>query len=298
MLNRLQRKIVQHWANDVPMYGGQPISLDKLLGIGDSLKDIAKGKSLAIIAPSHLMREISKTKEYNDLINSSSIDKMTVNKGIFLPGIEKYQWYLPLTVRGPTYSINKDLNYVDLINKFTGVVMHGMYVKDSVNSYMLASPKEIKYLIKQCPNTEFTIWTHQWSEYLRKGTMVHRMCEFPYYDQWTPARLPWAHCGAISGFAIPMAMALGYTKIYLLCMGYDYVLNSCIDPPGTPIMPQSTCPDQRGVWIGVAPMRFKNQAALAKAHGITIKVGPKAITEDELFKYFESFDKIEDIING
>ena len=297
MLNNLQKKTVWRWANDQSMFGGKLVSLGKIFDIGDSLKNAKRGKSLAIIAPSHLMRTISKQQPYCDLMASPNIDKMVVNKGMRLPHSNLAQFYLPLAVHGPTNALNQDPTYVEWVKNFKGLVMHGMFVKDSTNPYTLASPREVKDIIQKCPNTEFIVWRHHWGDYIRQGTMSARMCEFPHYKEWTPAKIPWAHCGAISGFAIPLAMAMGYSKIYLVCMGYNKVLNSCIDPPNTPILSQLTT-KRRGLWTGVASVRFKNQSKLASTNGVIIKVGPQKVIEPILLQYYRAFDKLEDIING
>lgn len=289
MLSGAQKRAIYEWGH------GKAIDLDKLFAIGDSLKNAKAGRSLVIIAPSHLMRRVVKDELYNELIDSDKVDKMTVNKGMYLPRSEEFQYYLPFTTHGATAAVNKQQDYVEWMNRFAGLVMHGMHVRDSTNPYILATPNEIKDIIKKCPNAELMLWRHCWGKFLQKGTMAHRMCEFPHYEQWTPSKIPWAHCGAISGFAIPLAMTLGYKNIYLVCMGYDNVLNAYNDPPRAKILSQSKI-KRRGLWIKMAPRRFKNQAILAKKHGVNIKVGPINLIEKELLKFYEPFGEIKDIL--
>ena len=117
------------------------------------------------------------------------------------------------------------------------------------------------------------------------------MLETPFFDKWTPRRIPWGHCGALSGFAIPLAMALGYDRIYLVGLGYRYVTNGYHNPSAS--SDQAKAADS---WLQFANTRFKNQAQCAVNNGITLKIGPKNSLEPELLKLFDSFGGLEEVV--
>lgn len=285
MITTEQQQMILDWAK------GGKTSTAEVLQIGDSLKNCKKGKKLAILTPSYLLRKI----DYQKLIDSDKIDTMTVNKGYLMPGTENCEFYLPFTTHDKTMAQNKQPDYVEWLNKFKGLAMHGIYMPDPPAPYILASLPELQYIAKTCSGTKFTAWRHAWGPYLNTGHMTTKMCEFPYYKDWTPSKIPWGHCGAISGFAIPLAMTLGYKEIYVIGMGYEYVSNDYHTGHEKPLISHKTV--KSGSWYGVAPTRFANQNKLAKSQGIKIAVGPVSLTEKSLLTYFQGFDSIDDLIS-
>lgn len=284
MISDAEAKTVYSWATG-------KTDIKKILGYGDALKGTRKGRTLAIIAPSYLMRKI----DYMSILKRKDIDTMGVNNCYRMPGCELLDFYLPFTTMHATRKQNAQADYLKWMQNYRGQVMHGIHFNDGTNSaspYLLAHPDEAKEIIAKCPNTKFMLWHHAWGDHVkRKG--VPGMLEFPHFDQWTPRRIPWGHCGAVSGFAIPIAMALGYTKIFVVGMGYMYVRNGWHNPPkpGQKPLSQATARDP---WVHVAKTRFPNQAAIAKKHGIELRVGPSLI-ESPLKTMFETFDSIGDI---
>lgn len=281
MITDGHRSIMTKWAKD-------KIPINRAFSVGNDLKNVKKGQAIAIIAPSHLLHKV----DYYKLLESKNIDTMSVNKGFLMPGSDLLDYYLPLSTHGLTAQWNHSCVYSAWLSRFKGLVMHGMHVKDSINPYILATAGEVQFIINKCPNTNFMIWRHWWGDYLR-GAQMHKMCEFPYFNEWTPSKIPWAHCGAISGFAISLAMILGYTKIYVVGMGYMHVTNTFADEPNCIPITQT---QRRGTWLQAAPIRFKNQAKLAHGKGITLQVGPKALVEPELLKYFKTFDSVDNLV--
>jgi len=175
-------------------------------------------------------------------------------------------------------------------------VMHGMLHNDGTNAvtpYALATQTEVKEIIAKCPSTKFMVWHHAWGDFVKANGGTPGMLKFPHFDKWTPRKLPWAHCGAMCGFAIPMAMALGYKNIYVVGMGYRYVILGYHNAPKN-----NKAADQgkaHDAWLQFAPTRMSNQAAIATKHNINLQLGPKRLLEPELIKYYKTFNTIADI---
>lgn len=282
MISQPFQQTVYSWATT------NKTNFEKILSMCDTLKGIGKGKALAILAPSYLMHKIN----YRKLIDNPKIHTMTINNGYLMPGTENCEYYQPLTTLNKTSSMNNKPDYVKWLNKFNGLVLHGLHHNDGTNStspYVLASQDEVKDIIRKCPKTKFSIWHHSWGDYIKKHG-VPGMLQCPYFDQWTPRRLPWGHCGAISGFSIPLAMALGYSRIYIVGMGYRYVINGYHNPQGNKLDQTKVAADS---WLQFANKRFANQAKLAEDKGIAIRVGPENLIEPELKKLFRPFKAIE-----
>lgn len=286
MISDQDQKAIYAWATN------PKASITPVFVAGDKLKGIGAGKTLAIITPSHLMHKIN----YKKLLNDPNIHTMGVNCCYLIPGCEKLTYYLPFTTANKTCTKNNDKTYQNWIRNYKGLVMHGMHFNDGTNAvspYFLATPNEVKDIIKKCPKTKFMVWHHAWGDYVKLKGGWPGMVEHPHFDKWTPRRLPWAHCGAICGFAIPMGMALGYSKIYVVGMGYRYVTKGYHNTPKD--LKQSDQGKAYDSWLQFAPKRMPNQAALAVKHNILLKVGPKNLTEPELKKFYQTFDTIEEI---
>lgn len=279
-------------ARTVYTWAAGKTDINKVFQIGDNLKGVGAGKALAIITPSHLMRKI----HYQKILNNPNVDTMGVNCCYYMPECNKLTYYLPFTTANKTRSKNNEPQYANWIKNYKGLVMHGMLWNDGTNPhhpYPLATPQEVKEIILKCPDTKFTIWHHSWGNWLAKNGGMYGMLKFPHFDQWTPRKLPWAHCGAVCGFAIPMGMALGYERIYVVGMGYRYVTLGWHNAPKNP-----KDADQGKVydaWLQFAPTRMTNQAELAKKHSILLQMGPNKLLEPELRQFYQTFETIEDI---
>ena len=274
---------IQNWA-----HRKDPIT--KVTAACDQLTKISNNDTLVILAPSYLMHKIN----YQKIINNPKVDTMTVNNGYLMPGTEKCDYYLPFTTINKTRNMLGKPDYIKWLKNYKGLVMHGLHYNDGTNSYapyVLAKPDEVQDTIKTCPNTKFSIWHHSWGDWAKSQGGVPGMLKFPFYDKWTPRRIPWGHCGAISGFAIPLAMTLGYKKIFIVAMGWRYVINGYHNPNG--IKDQSKVATDS--WLSVSKIRFPNQAKLAEKHGIILKVGPENLIEPELKNFFKTFKSIDNI---
>jgi len=282
-MNQEQRKLVQTWAEGGP--------INPVFAIGDSLKNSPKNKTLAIIAPSYLLGNM----QYQRLFDAPNVDTMFINKGFMIPGSERSQYYLPLTTKDKSIAWNRMQTYLYWMRRYKGIVLHGMHYNDGTSPkppYLLAYPTEIQDLIKKCPDTNILPWHHSWGNHLDRVGQIEGMTSFPNFDEWTPRKIPWGHCGAISGFAIPLAMALGYKNIFLVAMGFKFVVKSFYHDPFTKNDAQNQTSD---AWLYAADKRFRNQAALAKKHGIKLQIGPSNQIEEELKRYFDTFVSLEDI---
>ena len=289
MISSAFQKTVYSWAKT-----GKTGKTDfkKVLALSDTLKGIGKGKAVAILAPSYLMHKIN----YQSLINNPNVHTMAINNGYLMPGTAKCEYYLPLTTVNKTRSMNRKPGYAAWRKKYPGLVMHGVHYNDGTNTaapYPLASLGELKEIVLKCPTTKFSAWHHAWGDYIKKKG-VPGMLETPFFDKWTPRRIPWAHCGALSGFAIPLCMALGYSRIFIVGMGFRFVVNGYHNPPkqGGPGNQSQVAQDS---WLHVAPTRFKNQAECAKKNGIVLKVGPSKLLEPELPKFFDTFGSLSEV---
>jgi len=286
MINAAFQKTVHSWATT------EKTSFNKIITMCDSLKGIGTGKALAILVPSYLMLKIP----YKKLISNPNIHTMTVNNGYLMPETTKCEYYLPLTTYNKTRSMNNNPKYVQWLKTFKGLVMHGFNYNDGTNTqtpYLLASQTEVKDIIEKCPKTKFSIWHHSWGDYVKKKG-VKGMLECPYYSQWTPRRIPWGHCGAVSGFALPLAMALGYERIYIVAMGYKYVILGYHNPPKN--IQEADQRKAADSWLQFAKTRFANQATLAQNNSVELQVGPKQLLEPELIALFNTFNNVNDCI--
>ena len=83
MISDADNKIIHDWA-----ISGK--NLKKVLAIGDALKGSKNGKTLAILAPSYLMRKI----DYVRILKDKNIDTMSVNNAYLMPESLLLNYYL------------------------------------------------------------------------------------------------------------------------------------------------------------------------------------------------------------
>lgn len=266
--------LVANWFNGT-------CSDDGILAKTDKLANTKRGRKLLIITGNYAVQHY----DYREAIRDPSFDVMIINFGYLLPEAENADWMFHGSM-GYIKAFKNCMTFKYFCESFKGSHIFMTQTKHCAGgAYPITSKSDVITTLKRNNLKKWYIATHAYGNIFKSRGFEYVPTKI---NQFSPSKIPWGCGGTLNAMALPFAIQLGYSKIYMLGVGdrnlthfYDV---SFVQPH---LRKPITLP-----YRNITLKRYAKWNALAKSNNTQLFVLPKKHTEATIQKVLTCVDTL------
>jgi len=254
---------------------------DLILSKTDKLKSTKKGRSLFIITGSFALQYF----DYRSVMRNPNFDTMIMNFGHLIPEAEKATWMFHGSI-GYTRTFESCMTFKYFCESFQGSHVFMCQTKHCAGgAYPIAPKKSVIATLKNNNIKKWFLATHAYGDMFKKQSFGYIPVSLKHFS---PSKIPWGCGGTLNAMALPFALQLGYSKIYMLGVGDKILMHYYDKELVQPNLRKQVTLPYRNIILS----RYGKWNKLAKSSGTQLFVLPKKNTEEAIRKIFPCLDKI------
>lgn len=244
---------------------------DDMLSKTDKLAGTKRGRNLLIITGSYALQ----FWDYRKAIQDPNFDVMVMNFGYLIPGAEDADWMFHGSM-GYIKAFNSCSTFKYFCENFKGShIFMTQTARCAGGAYPIAPKKDVVTTIQNNNLKKWYIATHGYGNKYKGAGFGYVP---PSLSAYTASTIPWGCGGTLNAMALPFALQLGYSKIYVSGIG-DQVLTHFYDVDYVqPTLRKPKTLPHRSTTLN----RYKAWNTLAQNSGTQLFVLPPECTEQSI----------------
>jgi len=258
------------------------VSDDEALQALAKMKGTKKNKHLLILTGSYALQHV----DYQKFLNRPAFDLMGMNFTYMVPGAERFDYHFHGSI-GYVRTFRDCSTFRYFCQQFQGTHIFMTTTKHcATGPYPIPSKAEVQTCIKNNGIKKFLVQTHGHTDKFHHGGGFGYVP--PNVNTYNPAIVPYGCGGSLNAMALPMAIALGYSKIFIAGVGDQNLVHFYDVSYVQPHLRKKTVLPLRELIL----QRYRKLDNLAKSNNVQIIVLPQSQTEASIQSIFRCVEDI------